>query len=242
MTTVKINKVRKSVGKKQLLASASMELKKGEICALIGPNGAGKTSLLKIIMGLIKPDYGDVSIFNNTYSSHTRKEILKKIGLVLQFPQEILKMSVRDIYQEHFLYLGVFPEITVEEMLHDLGLEVNPDERPINFSLGMRQRLLLGLALSHHPEIIILDEPFNGLDVDGIVLMKKILVDYAAEAHTVLITSHSLKELQDIVHTVIFMKEGKTQEKVDMATIKKNYDGDLLQFYQESKKQGDTNE
>lgn len=242
MTTVKINKVRKSVGKKQLLISASMELEKGEICALIGPNGAGKTSLLKIIMGLIKPDYGDVSIFNNTYLSYTRKEILKKIGLVLQFPQEILKMSVRDIYQEHFLYLGVFPEITVEEMLHDLGLEVNPDERPINFSLGMRQRLLLGLALSHHPEIIILDEPFNGLDVDGIVLMKKILVDYAAEAHTVLITSHSLKELQDIVHTVIFMKEGKTQEKVDMATIKKNYDGDLLQFYQESKKQGDTNE
>ncbi|MBL3716062.1 ATP-binding cassette domain-containing protein [Lactococcus garvieae] len=127
-------------------------------------------------------------------------------------------------------------------MLHDLGLEVNPDERPINFSLGMRQRLLLGLALSHHPDIIILDEPFNGLDVDGIVLMKKILVDYVSEAHTVLITSHSLKELQDIVHAVIFMKEGKTQEKVDMAEIKKNYDGDLLQFYQESKKQGDTNE
>ncbi|MBL3716063.1 ATP-binding cassette domain-containing protein [Lactococcus garvieae] len=98
MATVKINKVRKSVGKKQLLISASMEFEKGEICALIGPNGAGKTSLLKIITGLIKSDYGDVSIFNNTYSSYTRKEILKKIGLVLQFPQEVLKMSVRDIY------------------------------------------------------------------------------------------------------------------------------------------------
>lgn len=242
MSIVSINKIRKSVGEKRLLQSASIELESGEICALIGPNGAGKTTLIKSLMGLIAPDYGEVLIFNQTYSISTRNILLKQIGLVLQFPREVLKMSVRDIYREHFLYLGLSSNQSIEEMLQQVKLEVTENEKPESFSLGMKQRLLLGIALSHQPRLIILDEPFNGLDVDGVVLMKKILVEYASKGNTVLITSHSLKELQDIASTVVFMKKGKTQEKVNMKEIDKSYNGELLQFYQESKNKEEISE
>lgn len=232
MTQINITNVQKSVNDKHVIKSANMNVSRGEICALIGPNGVGKTTLLKCLLGLVYPDQGSIKINNTLLSESSRPEILKKIGTVFQFPSSISDMTISELFNEHFHYLQVEKPKPYDEILKKLDLEVPLKTKVGKLSLGMKQRLQLAMALSHKPNILILDEPFNGLDIDGINLIKEILTDLSKKDMCIIITSHSLSELENFTSTVVFMLNGKTYEKKSVKKIILDYPGGLQEYYQ----------
>ncbi|MEK4670298.1 ABC transporter ATP-binding protein [Niallia sp. FSL R7-0271] len=235
MERINVTNLYKTIENQGLLNNANLRVDNGEICAVIGPNGAGKTSLIKCILGLLKQDVGDILINGQQMSTITRNDLLREIGTVLQFPLIIGKLTVEQVFNEHFHYYEVNTTGAIQDLLKKVELPVSMNSLAKNLSLGMKQRLLLSLALAHQPKILILDEPFNGLDVDGIKLIKDILKAFAAMGNSVLITSHSLSELQDLATNVVFMKNGTTTSNQKMGDIVRDFEGGLLQYYEKSK-------
>ena len=232
VTQINIKNVQKSVNNKNILKSANLNVSKGEICALLGPNGVGKTTLLKCLLGLIFPDQGAIEIDNILLSPSSRSEILKKVGTVFQLPASVSDMTISDLFNEHLHYLQVEKPEPYDTLLKKLGLEVPLETKVGQLSLGMKQRLQLAMALSHKPNILVLDEPFNGLDIDGINLIKEILTTLSKEGLCVIIASHSLAELEDFTSTVVFILNGKTSEKKSVKDIIFEYQGGLREYYQ----------
>lgn len=177
MSLISIDKLSKSVNEKEIIRLANVTMHEGEICAFIGPNGVGKTTLLKCLLGLVFPEQGSIKINNKILSESTRPEILKLIGAVIQFPPSVSDMTISELFDEHYHYMQLKNSESYTGMLELLELNVPLTTKIKKLSLGMKQRLQLAIALSHRPKILILDEPFNGLDFDGIDLMKRILTD-----------------------------------------------------------------
>ncbi len=177
----------------------NLEVKKGDIYGFLGPNGSGKSTTLRMIMGLIKPTSGDIKLFNSSLSTN-RNEIMRKIGCIIEKPDfytyltahENLKLFAR-AHQIHY---------TVQQYqdLYELvGLSGREKGKVKTYSHGMKQRLGLAQALLHSPEIIILDEPNTGLDPQGIIDLRQLIVKLNAETGmTVLFSSHILSEVQEI--------------------------------------------
>lgn len=232
MKRVQISNIQKTVNNQPIIKSASFELSEGEICALIGPNGVGKTTLLKCLLGLVRPDQGSITIHDQLLSKSSRPKLLKEIGVVFPIPESLYSKTISELFSEHFHYLQIEKNVSYHTLLQKLELDVTTTTKIGDLSLGMKQRLQLAMALSHHPSILILDEPFNGLDVDGINLIKKILTDLSKKGKCILITSHSLSELEDFVSSVVFMLNGETHEKKSLHDIMKKYQGGLREYYQ----------
>jgi ABC-2 type transport system ATP-binding protein len=236
MKRIDVCNVQKSIKGKSILQQADLCLEEGEICALVGPNGVGKTTLIKCILGLAFPDCGKICINGTELQDETRGEILSQIGGVLQYPESISHLTIDQLFEEHFCYLDLEPNSNWNAFLNRLGLCVSTEAKISSLSLGMKQRLLLALTLSHKPSILILDEPFNGLDIDGILLIKNIVKDLIKRGVSVLIASHSLPELDDFATKVVFMFDGKTREKKSVKEIGDTYEGGLREYYQQLKK------
>lgn len=232
MTHIMITNVKKFINDKPILNSANLSISHGEICALVGPNGVGKTTLLKCVLGLISIDSGTIEIDNILLSPSSRPEILKKIGTVFQLPSGVSDMTVSSLIDEHLHYLEVEHSDSYEKILKKLKLEVPLEMKVGQLSLGMKQRLQLALALSHKPSVLILDEPFNGLDIDGISLIKEILRDLSNQGLSIIITSHSLAELEDFTSTIVFILNGNTAQKNSVKDIISEYKGGLKEYYQ----------
>ncbi|MFU0827873.1 MAG: ABC transporter domain-containing protein [Lachnoclostridium sp.] len=228
--------IQKSIDNKMILQMVNLFVNQGEICALIGPNGAGKTTLIKCLLGLVYPENGSIQINGQTLSDKRKTDLLKNIGSVLQYPESISHLTVNQLFMEHFHYLNMNPSKKWEEFLQKVGLNVSGNMQIGKMSLGMKQRLLFAMALSHSPNIIILDEPFNGLDIDGINLIKDMLKDLTQNGISILIASHSLSELEDIATSVVFMLNGRTYEKKNVKEIKRQFPGGLKEYYQHIKK------
>lgn len=242
MQRVEINNMKKSKKGITILQSVNLSIDKGEICALIGPNGVGKTTLIKCLLGLVHPDNGTTQINGKILTDDTRSEILFQIGAVLQYPTSISQLTINQLFTEHFHYLNLQRPESWQNFLQKVELNISTETQIGKLSLGMKQRLLLALALSHKPNIIVLDEPFNGLDVDGIMLIKNTLKLLISENISVLIASHSLSELEDLATSIVFMLNGVTFDKKYVNEIKKEYDGGLHQYYQYLKKGHQQNE
>jgi len=238
MERITAHELQKSIKGTPILHSADLSVESGEICALIGPNGVGKTTLIKCILGLAYLEYGTVQINGTILSTITQAEIALNIGAVLQYPASISSLTVDQLFLEHFHYLGLKIPNSWNEYLRKVGLSVPTGMQIGKMSLGMKQRLLLAVALAHTPNILILDEPFNGLDVDGIVLIKDILKELSNNKVSILVASHSLSELEDVATSVVFMLDGKTRTKKDVKDILREYEGGLHQYYQHIKKGG----
>jgi len=239
MSLISIDKLSKSVNEKEIIRRANVTMHEGEICAFIGPNGVGKTTLLKCLLGLVFPEQGSIKINNKILSESTRPEILKLIGAVIQFPPSISDMTISELFDEHYHYMQLKNSESYTGMLELLELNVPLTTKIKKLSLGMKQRLQLAIALSHRPKILILDEPFNGLDFDGIDLMKRILTDLKKEGVCVVITSHSLSELENFVTSVVFMFNGETYEKKPVKDIVRAYSGGLKEYYKVLKMEGE---
>ena len=201
---VRISNVSKSYDQQRALDQVTIPIKRGQICGLVGENGAGKTTLLRILCGLSFPTEGEIEVSKNL-----------KIGSLIEAPALYQNLSAYDNLKYLGLQLGLDQlNSRVEEVLDIIGLAtVSKKKKSKNFSLGMRQRLAIGMAILDQPDFLILDEPINGLDPSGIKEVRKLLLKLKEkQGMTVLISSHLLSELEQIADYFVMMSKGKVLE------------------------------
>ena len=190
--------ITKIYGKITAVDHVNLHLKKGEIYGLIGRNGAGKTTLLKMLAGLAKPTEGSYSIFGEP-EKQTAK-LRDRIGVLIEGPGLYPNMTAYENMKIKSLILGMNDDNFIKELLADVGLERNIDKLKVKqYSLGMKQRLGIAMTLIGHPDLLLLDEPINGLDPQGIVEIRELIARLSKERNiTILISSHILEELSKI--------------------------------------------
>ena len=209
---IEVKNIHKRYAKHNALDNVSFNIYEGRICGLIGENGAGKTTLIRIISGLIKQDSGEIVGLKGC-----------KLSSIVESPALHLNLSAYDNLHYQLLLCGENPSHEkIEEVLNLVGLaDVDPKKKAKDFSLGMRQRLAIGLAIIDSPKLLILDEPINGLDPKGIKDIRDILATLKNDFNiTILISSHILSELDLIADDYIIMSKGKViQEDSKLAIL-----------------------
>ena len=212
----------KKFGKKQILHNVSFEIKKGDILGFIGPNGAGKTTTIKLILGLQSITSGKVLINGYDVEKEFTKAI-EKVGAIVENPDMYMYMSGYDNLK---LVANMYKGITtkrIDEVVKLVKLENRINDKVSKYSLGMRQRLGIAQAILHNPNLLILDEPTNGLDPEGIKEMRELLVDLAKkEEMAILISSHNLAELDNFCNKICIIKNGEIIETNEITAIKKD--------------------
>lgn len=190
------------------LDNVCLEVPKGSIYGFLGPNGAGKTTTLRILLGLLRSQEGSIEIFQEDFSSH-RIEILKRLGSLIEQPSLYGHLTAKENLE---IYRRIYKcnRSRVEEVLKLVGLENTGKKKAKQFSLGMKQRLSIAVALLHQPELLILDEPTNGLDPSGIIEVRELLKKLNKEHNTtVLVSSHILNEVERMATHVGIIHKGK---------------------------------
>lgn len=205
LTTDNLTKV---YGDRRAADSISLHIKKGDVYGLIGRNGAGKTTILKMICGLSHPTSGSVTFLGKTGAELSRE--MHKIGSLIESPSLFLKMSAYQNLKIKCILCGKNNDEYIKSLLKQVGLE-NVEKKTVqNFSLGMKQRLGIALALVGDPEFIVLDEPINGLDPQGIAEMREIIARLSKElGMTVIVSSHILDELAKVANSFGIINDGK---------------------------------
>lgn len=213
------NHLTKCIKGKELVSDVNLHVKKGEIYGFLGPNGAGKTTVMKMITNLWKPTAGEIEIFGKTLTAKSY-EVLKRIGSMIEFPIFYEHMTGRENMQLHCSYMGYYSPGSIENTLEMLGLSGAADKPVKSYSLGMKERLGIARAFVCKPELLILDEPTNGLDPAGIKQIRELLKMLAAEyGTTIMISSHILSEIESIADTVGIIHFGKMRKEIRMKEI-----------------------
>ncbi|MCX4337957.1 MAG: ABC transporter ATP-binding protein [Bacteroidales bacterium] len=209
----------KTIDGKQLVTDVNIHVKKGEVYGFLGPNGAGKTTVMKMLTNLWKPTSGTVALFGKTLEK-TSYEVLKRMGSIIEFPTFYDHMSGKDNLQLHCEYMGYYNKGSVEEALGMLGLSDAADKPAGSYSLGMKQRLGIARAILCKPELVILDEPTNGLDPAGMKQIRDLFRMLCTEyGMTLMISSHLLPEIESIADTVGVIHHGKMMKEISMKEI-----------------------
>lgn len=205
---LRTNNLSKQYGKRLAVDSLNLAVYRGDIFGFLGPNGAGKTTTIRMILGLIAPTTGTVEVLGQDIATH-RNRVLPRVGALIETPALYLYMSGRDNLRAVGSVLGGVPEKRIDTVLEMVGLGVRQKDRVRTYSLGMKQRLGVAMALLQDPEVLILDEPANGLDPAGIVEMRDLMHRLTDEGKTVFISSHILSEVQQICTRVAIVNLGK---------------------------------
>ena len=212
MSILDVENIIKSYTEKKVLKEVSFSIKEGEIVALIGPNGSGKTTIMKIISGLLNQDAGTVKICGLSLQCN-RIEYLSKFSSIIETPSLYEMLSGYD----NINFIRKINNISItkmDEILKFINIGKSINDKVKNYSLGMKQRLALGMSLITEPKLLILDEPTNGLDPEGVIEFRGLLKKFASEnGMSILISSHILSELDKISTRILFIKDG---ELVDM--------------------------
>lgn len=216
---IQTNQLTKIIDGKELVKDVSIHVRKGEIYGFLGPNGAGKTTIMKMITNLWKPTYGTVELFGETLTP-TSYEVLKRIGSIIEFPCFYEHMSGKENLEMHCEYMGYHTPGSVENALKMLGLLEAGDRQVKRYSLGMKQRLGIARAVLCRPELLVLDEPTNGLDPAGMKqlrdLFKMLCLEYGI---TIMISSHILSEVESIADTIGIIAHGRMMREISMQEI-----------------------
>ena len=205
---LKCENIKKQIKDKVLVEKISFSIKKGDTVGLIGPNGAGKTTIIKLILGLIKLTEGKVYI--NGYD--IQKDFIKaieKVGAIVENPDLYMYLSGYDNLK---ITANNYKDITkdrIKEIIKIVGLEKRIKDKVSTYSLGMRQRLGIAEAIINNPELLILDEPTNGLDVNGIIEMRNLIKRLSHQGIAILISSHNLTEIDNLCNRIIAIKNGR---------------------------------
>ena len=209
----------KTIDGKQLVTDVNIHVKKGEVYGFLGPNGAGKTTVMKMLTNLWKPTSGTAWLFGKALEK-TSYEVLKRMGSIIEFPTFYDHMSGKDNLQLHCEYMGYYNKGSVEEALQMLGLSDAADKPAGSYSLGMKQRLGIARAILCKPELVILDEPTNGLDPAGMKQIRDLFRMLCTEyGMTFMISSHLLPEIESIADTVGVIHHGKMMKEISMKEI-----------------------
>lgn len=203
------NELVKEYGKHTVLKGISMNIPKGAIYGFVGKNGAGKTTLLRQICGLQKPTSGEYFIYGISDKDKNIIKSRRRMGAVIETPSVYREMSAEENLKEQYRILGLPSFDDIPELLKLVGLEDTGKKKAKNFSLGMRQRLGIAIALAGNPDFLILDEPINGLDPQGIIEIRELILKLNREyGITVLISSHILGELAKVATHYGFIDKG----------------------------------
>lgn len=206
---LQIQNVTKTFGRKTAVDNVSFDLYPGEVFGFLGPNGAGKTTIIKMVMGFFRPDEGTIII--NGFNRKTHYEAaMASIGGIVENPEMYNTLSARlNLKMYARLHKGVTSE-RIDEVLELVGLSDRADDPVKKYSLGMKQRIGLAQAMLHHPKVLILDEPTNGLDPAGIHLLRDVLKKLAhEEGVAVMVSSHLLSEMQLMCDRIGIISHGK---------------------------------
>ena len=219
-TVLKTKDLSKKYKKTFVVDHVNIEIKKGDIYGLVGKNGAGKTTLLRMITGLTLPTSGEMEIFNETSSEGLNKARMRT-GCIIETPSFYPYLSARKNLEYYRIQKGIAENNVIDDVLSIVGLADVGNKKFKNFSLGMKQRLGLALAMMANPDVLILDEPINGLDPTGIVEFREILLKINRERNvTIIISSHILTELEQLATTYGFINEGKFIEQISAKDLK----------------------
>lgn len=217
---VRTRQLTKTFNGKEVVSDVNMNIKQGEIYGFLGPNGAGKTTIMKMMTNLVKPTGGEIEIFGEKVTNQSH-ELLKRMGSIIEFPVFYDKLTARENLELHCEYMGYYNKRAIDEAL-DLVKLKNIDHKAVKeFSLGMKQRLGIARAITTKPELLILDEPINGLDPIGIKELRDLFKMLSKEyGTTLLISSHILGEMEQMADTIAVINHGKLIEEVSMDYVR----------------------
>ena len=199
---------------KAAVDSVNIHVKKGDIYGLIGKNGAGKTTLMRLVLGLCGKDEGEISLFGGENLNKARA----KIGSLIEEPGLYKNCTAKENLKRFSLLFGA-DENKIDDLLNLVGLSDTGNKKAGEFSLGMRQRLGIAIALLNEPEVLLLDEPINGLDPAGIKEMRNLFISLNQKGITIIISSHILDELSKVVSVYGIISEGKIVEEITKEEI-----------------------
>ncbi|MEG6532368.1 lantibiotic protection ABC transporter ATP-binding subunit [Caldifermentibacillus hisashii] len=202
---VETNQLTKRFRDQEAVKEVNLKVTEGKVYGLLGPNGAGKTTLLKMLVGLLHSTSGDIKIFGKPW----HRDLLSKVGTLIENPALYGHLTGWENLEVHRRLLGL-PKQRINEVLNIVGLQdVSRKKRVSQYSLGMKQRLGIAIALLNYPKLLILDEPTNGLDPMGIREMRSLIRSFAESGITVILSSHILNEVAQIVTDVGIISQGQ---------------------------------
>ncbi|MFS0881837.1 ABC transporter ATP-binding protein [Metabacillus niabensis] len=218
---IQINELCKTFKGEQTILNVNMRINKGEIYGFLGPNGAGKTTIMKMMLNLVKPSSGEILVFNQSIKPASY-QYLKKIGSIIEYPVFYERLTAKENLEVHCEYNDCHDKHAVKEAMEIVGLIGAENKKVHEFSLGMKQQLGIARAIVTKPEILILDEPINGLDPIGIKDIRELLVLLKKKfGMTILISSHIVSEVESIADTIGIINHGKLLKEVKMDKIRK---------------------
>ncbi|MGI6006008.1 MAG: ATP-binding cassette domain-containing protein [Ruminococcus sp.] len=210
----------KQYGYFKALDHLSMQVPKGAIYGLVGKNGAGKTTLIRLICGLQKPSKGTYTLYGQQYDELGISRMRRRMGAVVETPSIYQDMTARDNLRQQYMILGRPSCEGINELLELVGLSDIGKKKVKNFSLGMRQRLGIAVALAGSPDFLVLDEPVNGLDPEGIIEIRELILKLNRERQiTVLISSHILDELSRLATCYGFIDQGRMVKEISAGEL-----------------------
>lgn len=214
---LEVNAISKSFGRTRVVSGLSFGVGAGEIVGFVGPNGAGKSTTMRMICGLLRPDSGSVNLDGLRLAREPRR-FLARIGVLIESPGYYPSLCAWD----HLAYLarvrGCFSRALIDAALIRAGLAPDSRKRVRQFSLGMKQRLGVAMAMIHSPNLLVLDEPMNGLDPSGMVELRQFLRSLAAgDGVSIFVSSHLLYEVEQMCDRVLFIREGRLIEERSLA-------------------------
>lgn len=216
---LKVDKLCKKIGKKTILKDVSFEINEGDILAFIGPNGAGKTTTIKCILGLQRVTCGSITI-NGYDIKHDFKKAIERVGCIVESPDVYMYLTgLENLKIQARMYKNVVMD-DILRVVELVGLESRIHDKVSKYSLGMRQRLGIAIALLHQPNLLVLDEPTNGLDPEGIKDLRVLLKRLAKSGVGILISSHNLSELESFCTRVCIISDGVILEESSIEEIK----------------------
>lgn len=220
-SVIELKKISKQFKTQMAVDNVSFEIEQGSIVGLVGPNGAGKTTIMKMVGGLAIPTTGEISIFGETSENglcHSRS----RMCFMIETPYAKQNLTARQNVEKQRIQRGIPDKKRTDEVLKLVGLENAGKKEVKKFSLGMKQRLGIAMALLTKPEVMILDEPVNGLDPQGIVEIRNMLLKLNKEEHiTIVISSHLLSELSLLCTDYLFINKGQIIKKISAPDLEK---------------------
>ncbi|AZO95447.1 ABC transporter ATP-binding protein [Halocella sp. SP3-1] len=211
----------KHYGLQKAVDRINITVRPGEIYGFLGRNGAGKTTTIRMLLGLIRPSEGEIKIFGEDFSANKR-EILNRIGSTIEFSGFYNNLSAVDNLKINTTLIGIKKKDAIKEVLNIVGLYEERNKAVGNYSLGMKQRLGIARAILHDPELLILDEPTNGLDPVGIKEIRKLIKTLAEKKKiTIFMSSHILSEVEQLADTIGVIHEGRLVEEINFEELRK---------------------
>ncbi len=237
-TVLEVNNVYKSLSRREIIKGISFDVKEGEIFGFLGANGAGKTTTIRMLVGLIKPDKGNIKIMGYDIQKNLVKA-LKQVGSIVEYPDMYNDLTGRENLIIFSRMYGNVSKERIEEIIELIGLKDRIDDKVKKYSLGMKQRLGLGQALLPNPKLLILDEPTNGFDPLGIIEFRNIVRNLARENNTaIFISSHILAEIEQVCDRVAFIDKGIIKSIEYTNKLKNNEEYDKVELIAKEQTKG----